>query len=57
MMGADAPMVKNGRTADCAFLPYGGCSCHNDKAARRRAKRGAKRAGDRQWQNETETER
>lgn len=56
-MGADAPMVKNGCTENDTGLSFGGCSCHNDKAARRRAKRGPKREDERQWKTTVEDER
>lgn len=42
-MTATAPMLKNGRANATDGICYDGCSYHNDKATRRRAKRPAKR--------------
>lgn len=53
-MGADAPMIKNGRSKATFGACYDGCSCHNDRATRRRAKRPAKRADTRRWRSNTE---
>lgn len=49
-----APMLKSGRakgrgTEGCNF---DGCSCCNSKADRRKGKRPAKRAEQRQWKKE-----
>ena len=49
-----APMLKSGRakgrgTEGCNF---DGCSCCNTKAERRKGKRPAKRAENRQWRKE-----
>lgn len=50
MASTKASMLKSGRApgsgvTGCSFM---GCSCHNDKAARRKGKRPAKRAEQRE---------
>lgn len=55
-MGAQAPMIKNGRSKATYSLCYDGCSCHNDKAARRAGKRPAKRRDERSANREISEE-
>jgi hypothetical protein len=51
-MGADKPMVKNGRSGATWSLHADGCSCCNSPASRRRAKRPAKRREQRTWRKD-----
>lgn len=47
-------MVKSGRahSGGVRGCSYNGCSCHNSKEQRRKGKRSAKRAEERQWRRE-----
>jgi hypothetical protein len=49
-----APMLKSDRAKGGAVegCHYNGCSCCNSKAERRKGKRPAKRAEQRQWRKE-----
>jgi len=45
-------MLRGGKNDTYKGLSYGGCSCHNTKAAHRKAKRIAKRKEARAWKTE-----
>jgi hypothetical protein len=55
-MGANAKMLKNGRSDATRGLHADGCSCCNTRAERRAAKRGAKRKGQAEARREIERE-
>jgi len=51
-----ASMLRGGKNDTFKGLSYAGCSCHNNKAAHRKAKKPAKNREARQWRKDAEAE-
>lgn len=45
-------MLRGGKNDGFGNLSYGGCSCHNNRAAHRKAKKSVKNKEKRSWKNE-----
>jgi hypothetical protein len=49
-------MLRGGKNNTLKGLSYNGCSCHNSKAAHRKAKKPAKLREEKAWRKEAATE-